>query len=129
MIRVIQRGIYRLIETKNQTKILILDDKNIYAWIDVSGIGEILVGSHKLHKSDCVLAAGNYKIYSVKKEPKLSDQLHLELYVGSGMWQGYLLPTGLPDNKKKRNRIIPTTEVITSINATKDFPSVVSLLQ
>lgn len=128
MIRVIQRGTYRLIETKNQTKILILDDKNIYAWIDIYGIGEILVGSRKLHKSDCILAAGNYKIYSVEKEPKLSDQLHLELYVGSGMWQGYLLPTGLPDNKKKRNRIIPTTEVITSINAAKDFPSVVNLL-
>jgi hypothetical protein len=33
--------------------------------------------------------------------------------VGKGTWQGYLLPTGLPDDKKKRNRIIPTDEVIT----------------
>jgi len=116
MITVGKRGLYRLIETKAQTKILILDGRDTYAWINAGEIGEILVASHKTHKADCVLATGNYRLYKVKDEPKLSDQLHLELHVGYGIWQGYLLPTGLPTNEKKRNRIIPTTEVITASN-------------
>jgi hypothetical protein len=112
MIKLIKQGEYQLIETKGQTKILILDGKKTYAWVNVKQIGEILVTSHKEHKTDQILCLGNYRIYSVVEEPKLSDQMHLELSVGKGQWQGYLLLTGLPTNKKKRNRIIPTKEVI-----------------
>lgn len=113
MIQVQKTGHYKLIETKGQTKILILDGTETYAWIDVAGIGEILVASHKTHKTDAILAIGKYRLYDVKDEPELSDQLHLELSVGEGIWQGYLLLTGLPIGAKKRNRIIPTNEVIT----------------
>lgn len=125
MINILQRGIYRLIETKGQTKILILDGKDTYAWVNAVEIGEILVTSHKTHNADCVLATGTYRLYSVKDEPKLSDQLHLELYVGCDTWQGYLLPTGLPTDEKKRNRIIPTKEVITNSNEATCPPSCV----
>lgn len=114
MITIKRRGIYRLLETKKQTKILIIDGKDTYAWVNALDIGEILVTSHVNHKVDCILAVGNYRLYDVKDEPKLSDQLHLELYVGPETWQGYLLPTGLPTEKKKKNRIIPTKEVITT---------------
>lgn len=113
MIRVKKTGSYVLIETKEQTKILVLDNKNTFAWINAEGIGEILVASHNIHKVDVILAVGKYRIYDVNDEPKFSDQLHLELSVGDGVWQGYLLPTGLPSGVKKRNRIIPTREVIT----------------
>lgn len=106
-------GTYSLIETKDQTKILVLDRKTTFAWVNVKEIGEILVTSHKTHKADTILAMGKYRLYDVENEPKLSDQLHLELSVGEGLWQGYLLPTGLPKGKKIRNRIIPTLEVIT----------------
>ena len=114
MIRILQRGIYQLIETKNETKILILDEKDTFAWVKAGAIGEILVASHKSHKADCVLCLGSYRIYEVKDEPHLTDQLHLELSVGFSEWQGYLLPTGLPTDTKKRNRIIPTQERITA---------------
>ncbi len=123
MISIVRRGIYSLIETKRQTKILILDNKNIYAWINAINIGEILVASHKMHRTDCILATGSYRIYKVKDEPKLSDQLHLELYIGLNNWQGYLLPNGLPTNKNTKHRIIPTTEIITKANATACFPA------
>lgn len=112
MISLAKEGKYELIETKGQTKILMLDNKRTYAWVNLKDIGEILVTSHKKHKADHILALGNYRIYTVKDEPKLSDQKHLELSVGKGVWQGYLLLTGLPTNKKKRNRIVPTNEVI-----------------
>jgi hypothetical protein len=120
MITVLQNGSYKLIETKGHVKILMLDDKT-YAWIVAKGIGEILVTSHSPHKADHILATGIYRLYDVEDEPHLSDQLHLELVVGENLWQGYLLLTGLPDDKKKRARIIPTTEVILS----RQVPSIV----
>lgn len=113
MINRIQHGSYRLIETKGQTKILTLDDKETFAWVAANDIGEILVTSHKTHKVDHILATGAYNLYEVREEPDLVDLQHLELAVGDRLWQGYLLTTGLPDSKNKRNRIIPTSEIIT----------------
>lgn len=115
MIQLIQEGQYRLIESKKQIKILTLDHNQTkqFVWINTSDIGEILVSSDKPHKPDYILATGKYRIYLVKDEPKFVDLTHLELHTGNGTWQGYLLPTGLPTNHKKRNRIIPTDEVIT----------------
>jgi len=112
MISLYRSGVYRLIETKHHTKILYLSF-DVFAWLEPTGIGEILVASYKKHKADCVLSMGRYNLYDVKDEPNLSDQQHLELDVGMSNWQGYLLPTGLPDSHKKRSRIIPTDEIIT----------------
>lgn len=113
MIALHRNGLYKLIETKHHTKVLYLDN-DIYGWVEPAHIGEILVVSHKVHKTDCVLSIGHYRLYDVENEPYLSDQPHLELEVGREKWQGYLLPTGLPDAHKKRSRIIPTIETITN---------------
>ena len=111
MIRLIRQGHYELLETKAQTKILILGDTT-FAWINAKDIGEILVSSHNPQHTDTRLALGEYRLYDVKNEPKLSDQRHLELSVGEGEWQSYLLPTGLPTARKKRSRVIPTDESV-----------------
>lgn len=116
MIQVLARGEYKLIETKHDTKILTLDNKDTFAWITAKNIGEILIASHKSHKEDNLLAVGNYRLYDIKDEPKFTDQQHLELQVGCGYWQGYLLPHGLPTDEKKRNRVIPTNELLTATN-------------
>lgn len=113
MIKLLNQGTYTLIETKKHIKILSLDHGNVFAWINIGAIGEILVISHRPHKADHILSVGKYRIYLVKNEPKLTDLIHLELLAGDGVWQGYLLLTGLPTDKKKRNRIIPTNEIIT----------------
>lgn len=113
MIKLIQKGSYSLIETKGHTKLLRLDNKKMFAWVNAAEIGEILVVSHKAHNADHILSTGKYRMYEVKDDPKLTDLTHLELLAGDGVWQGYLLPTGLPTDGKKRNRIIPTGEVIT----------------
>jgi hypothetical protein len=115
MISLYKSGLYKLIETKHHTKVLYLDNE-VYAWVEPKNIGEILVISHKLHKTDCVLGLGRYRIYDVEDEPQLSDQQHLELEVGGSVWQGYLLLTGLPTDQKKRGRIIPTNETIAGKN-------------
>lgn len=112
MIKIIQQGNYTLIETRRHIKIFRLD-RDVFAWITAKGIGEILVSSHNPHVTDHVLANGTYRMYEVLDEPRLTDLTHLELFVGNGKWQGYLLPTGLPTGKKSRSRIIPTKEIIT----------------
>lgn len=111
MIKLIKKGKYTLIETRNDVKVLTLDRKK-YVWIFTKSIGEMLVATHRPHKTDQKLAKGEYRLYDVEDEPKLIDQLHLELSIGEDDWQGYLLPTGFPSNKKQRSRIIPTNEII-----------------
>lgn len=113
MIKLLKDGAYELVETKDHVKILMIDNAQ-FAWIAVNGIGEILITSHKPHMVDHMLATGRYRLYSVKDEPELVDQQHLELHAGSKKWQGYLLPTGLPTDKKKRARIIATKEIISA---------------
>jgi hypothetical protein len=116
MLHLTQQGRYQLSETKGEIKLLTLG-KAVFAWIDLEGIGEVLVASSKPHQIDAVLANGQCRLYEVKDEPELSDQQHLELSVGDGKWQGYLLPTGLPEAQKVRSRIIPSKEVITEKKA------------
>lgn len=113
MITLVKKGRYTLIETRNDTKVLTLDGKS-YIWIFTRSIGEMLISTHKSHKTDQKLSKGEYRLYEVKDEPKLVDTLHLELAIGEGDWQGYLLITGFPQKTKMRSRIIPTNEVISN---------------
>jgi hypothetical protein len=113
MIKLLQTGNYHLIETHGHTKILNLNGKKTYAWVVAGNIGEILVTSHRAHRVDHTLAAGKYRLYDVKDEKNFRGVTHLELLVGQGLWQGYTLPKGLPDEIKTRNIIIPTNELIT----------------
>jgi hypothetical protein len=121
VITLLREGIYDLIETKHQTKILTLDGQRTYAWIVAEGMGEVLVDSHKTHKTDQILARGEYRLYQVKDEPELADMQHLELEVGRSTWQGYLLLKGLPTQAERRHRIIPTTELITGKSGQNSF--------
>jgi hypothetical protein len=116
MIKVLENGVYKLIETKRQIKVLYLGDKT-YVWLYIPGIGHILEITHTAHSSDHVLAWGEYRLYEVKNDARFSDQMHLELCVGKGQWQGYLLLSGLPTNTKKKGRMVATQEVISfSVN-------------
>lgn len=112
MITRIRTGCYKLIETRHHIKILHLD-QDVFAWPETEQYGEMLIVTHKPHKTDAILGLGQYNLYSVVNEPYVSDHIHLELQVGSDHWQGYLLLTGLPSGHKKRGRIIPTKEIIT----------------
>ena len=111
MIKLVGKGKYSLIETKNDIKVLKLGGRT-FVWIYTESVGEILEITHRPHRTDEKLAKGEYRLYEVEHEPKLIDQLHLELSIGEGDWQGYLLPTGFPKGKKNKSRIIPTEELI-----------------
>ncbi len=113
MVRIIESGDYKLIETWGHTKILQFNGRRNYAWVVAKNIGELLVSTLKKHLADYVLSVGGYRVYQVESEPDLVDGIHLELLAGEGVWQGYLLPTGFPTKNKVRNRIIPTRELVT----------------
>lgn len=117
MIRLLKHGDYHLVETRGATRILELSGKGNYAWVNARGIGDILVFSEGQYEASCILAQGKYRIYEVKDEDKLTDTIHLELFIGEGIWQGYLLITGLPAGGHKRSRILPTKEIITKSNS------------
>lgn len=114
MITIQETGAYKLIETKQGNKILYLDGR-VYAWIDSKRVGELLVTTHRKHNSYFFLSRGAFILYGVKDEEYLTDLQHLELECGTYAWQGYLLPTGLPDDNKKKSRIIPTDQLITGV--------------
>lgn len=116
MIDLLMQGDYKLLETKSDTKMLILTPKGgdvqTFAWIIAKEIGEILVTAKEEHEIQCILSVGKFNLYDVDDDPDLVDLPHLELEVGESVWQGYLLPTGLPTKTDKRNRIIPTEELV-----------------
>lgn len=114
MIKLIKKGKYELLETPNDTKILILDSK-VYNWPYVKGIGELLTLSDYKRNGEHVLATGIYNLYDIKDELKFVDLQHLELSVGKGKWQGYLLLTGLPTSHHTRRKIVPTNEIISNL--------------
>lgn len=118
MIKLLKKGIYRLISAKDREKILYLGNQG-YLWSHAKDIGELLTFSKHPHKLSYAIAEGKYRIYAVKNEPHYVDLQHLELSIKSGVWQGFLLLTGLPTRNKMRSRIVPTDEVISSMRARK----------
>lgn len=122
MINLIKIGRYCLVGTKDKKRMLSLDDDD-YLWAYAKGIGEILTLAKQPHKTEYILARGDYRIYDVKDEPKYVDLRHLELSVGPNEWQGYLLLTGLPRLGKIRSRMVPTDEVVSLGNHTSVGPS------
>ncbi len=111
MIKTITKGNYKLVCAKDGERILYLKDQ-AYLWSHAKGIGELLAFSRRTREISHTIVEGNFRIYNVKREPELVDLKHLELSVGNGRWQGYLLLTGLPTSSKVRSRIVPTDEII-----------------
>jgi hypothetical protein len=111
MVRFVDGGPFRLMETNHGIKLLELNHKT-YAWIVAPHIGSLLIYSVHPHKIADVLSRGHFRLYDVIDEPRLTDTWHLEVEVGEGGWQGYLLLTGLPDSMDTRKAITPTHELI-----------------
>lgn len=111
MIKLITQGTYRIVGTADHKMILYLGRQG-YHWGYAPGIGYLLTFSKHYHKTKYQLARGQYKLFSIKDEPHLIDLMHLELSVGKGKWQSYLLLTGLPTSEKIRSRIEPTKELV-----------------
>jgi len=113
MIKNVKRGDYKLLRIKGDQRILILDGKK-YLWTYDKTYGDRLELAPKEYEEACVLSVGHYRIYSVKDDSTFTDQFHLELLIGRGKWQGYLLPDGLPSSRLEKDSLQATKETITN---------------
>ena len=113
MITLTKEGAYSMVSTKDHRMLVSLDGEQ-YLRSYAPKIGEMLTFAKRTHTPAYTIAQGRYRLYQVKDEPDLVDLVHLELSLGRGRWQGYLLLTGLPTATKIRSRIVPTTEVISN---------------
>ena len=123
MIRLVASGSYRLSEARDAARFITLNsygDECTYAWEKVNGI-QLRLTEGRPAETNCALAAGKYRIYEVSDEPDLTSQIHLELSIGEGIWQGYLLPEGFPTDRKAKT-VIPTEEIITRSFANVHLP-------
>jgi len=116
MIKILDQGCYQLYKATNESKLLTIDKKKNYIWNKQADKEDITLCAYKNSKKDELLTVGKYRLYAVKNENDLSDGEHLELFVGDGKWQGYLLPTSLPSDKKLTSPIYPTEEIITIVS-------------
>ena len=113
MVTSLRKGTYRLIETKEQTKVLTLDEK-VYSWVVDDEFPKIGIMTHNPRNTDHLLATGKYRLHQILDDPELSELQHLKLNVGEKLWQGYVLLNGLPNDKKKSSRIIPTKTILSA---------------
>lgn len=123
MIKLLESSTYKLIETKNNTKALMLDDRDVFFWKNYGCSGNLEYIKFDPSQICCLLNINNYRLYEVKNEPDLTSGMHLELYVGKSKWQSYLLKSGLPTIKKQKKPVSVTIETITKVRNIKRLAS------
>jgi hypothetical protein len=112
MITVLSTGTYQLYK-KDPLRILTLNGKKKFLWEksrDATGQLRFWTPQDNIEE---LSASGAFRLYDVKKETDLTDGMHLELFVGEGDWEGYLLKDKLPNAKRKECDIVKTDECIT----------------
>lgn len=117
MITVTGRGWYHFLE---KPKLLILDNehesgliKTAYhfnpdqrkAWISLAGINSTRFTGE--------VVSGRFRLYRTIDEAQFADGTHLELCEGSGKWNCYVLPRGLPDEKVLQKEYSRTNACVT----------------
>lgn len=122
MVKLLESGRYRLVETTSNLKALMLTGGRTFLWKNYGCSGKIQQTT-KLDTNQicCVLAANNYRLYNISDEQGLTNGTHLELYVGKSKWQSYLLAKGLPGEKGKK-AITKINEVITKVRKKNETP-------
>lgn len=113
MLKMVQRGDYKLFDAKENKKVLLIDDMP-FVWENAVLRKDLSPDSEH---DKTILASGKYRLYEVANEPGFSDMFHLELSVGCGNWQGWLLNNSLPVNKDNHTNTAPTKEIITKTNS------------
>lgn len=110
-INIKRKGNYETFKTTKGHKILVLDDKDYYAWVDTAQ-GHILIQSDADHQREKILNQGDYVFAIPHDEPTMREDMgHLELKEAE-KYHTYILPNGLPDRKDEQKKIVSTDEYI-----------------
>jgi Protein of unknown function (DUF2795) len=105
-VKVQAQGHYELFETTKQHRILVLDHKHWFAWVQGQQ-GEILVRSDADHQKDHTIQKGQFYLVDFEQDPTYKDMPHLFLQKGD-RYEEMILPNGLPTEEDPQKKLIKT---------------------
>ena len=104
------QGNYELFETAHQHRILVLNGKKWYAWMEGQE-GEILVHSDSDHQKDHTIQQGAFYLVGYENDPDHRDMPHL--FLGKDdTYQELILPNGLPTEEDHQKKVIKTDQTL-----------------
>jgi len=109
-VRVQAQGHYELFETTHQHRILVLDHKQWFAWVQGQQ-GEILVRSDADHQKDRTTQTGQFYLLDFEDDPTYKDMPHLFLQKGD-RYEEVMLPNGLPTEEDHQKRLVKTDHTL-----------------
>lgn len=109
-VRVQEEGAYELFETTKEHRILVLNGKKWFAWVEGQR-GEILVRSDSDHKRKRTLQKGQFCLVDFEDDPTYKDMPHLFLQEGDH-YQEMMVPNGLPTDQDPQKKVIKTDETL-----------------
>ncbi len=105
------KGNYELFETTHGHRILVLNDKQWYAWVEGQK-GEILFLSDSDHEKGHTVQEGEFYLAEFEDDPEFrNNQPHLFLQKGNG-FQELIVPNGLPTENDNQKRVVSTDETV-----------------
>jgi hypothetical protein len=107
---VLEKGRYELFETNHHHRILVLNQKEWFAWVEGQQ-GDILVLSDSDHQKVRTLQQGQFYLVDFRDDPKFKDMPHLFLQDGD-RYQELMLPNGLPTEQDRQKRVVKTDETL-----------------
>jgi hypothetical protein len=105
-----EQGDYELFETNHQHRILVLNNRQWFAWIEGQQ-GEILVRSDPDHVRDHTIQQGKFFLVDFEEDPNYKDMPHLFLQKGDH-YQEAMLPNGLPTERDPQKKIVMTDKTL-----------------
>ena len=105
-VKVQSQGHYQLFETTHQHRVLVLDQKQWFAWVQAQQ-GEILVRSDADHQKHHTIQDGEFYLVDFEHDPTYKDMLHLFLQKGD-RYEEVMLPNGLPTEKDHQKKLVKT---------------------
>ena len=109
-VKVQQHGQYELFETTHQHRILVLNNKQWFAWVQGQQ-GEILVHSDADHKKDHTIQKGQFYFVDFEHDPTYKDMPHLFLQKGDH-FEEVMLPNGLPVEEDHQKKLVKTDHTL-----------------
>lgn len=105
-----QHGNYELFETTNGHRILVLEGKDWYAWVEGQE-SPLLVQSDSDHDKDHTLSEGRFYLIDFEGDHDFRDQPHLFLQEND-RYRALIVPNGLPTQRDKQKRLIEVDEKV-----------------
>jgi len=105
-VKVQEQGHYELFNTTHQHRILVLNDKQWFAWVQGQQ-GEILVHSDADHQKQHTLQTGQFYLVDFEDDPTYKDMPHLFLQTDD-RYDEVMLPNGLPTEQDHQKKVVKT---------------------